>query len=267
MKDKNHGVIVAPGAGFCPGVKKAIDSVLRLEAAGKKPVYTIGPLIHNKQVTDMLEQKGISAINELKEAKDKNGVLVIRAHGITPEFQKEVEAQGMEVVDSTCPLVKRVHNVIDEYAKQGYSTVIIGDGGHAEVIGLLGYTRGKGYVIANADEAKNLPHFDKVNVVSQTTQKEETFLKAAEAVKQKADTCIINNTICHPTKQRQKETIELAKNADLVIVVGGRHSANTARLAKLCGELCPKVLHIENETELEGKDLYNRRGIYAELGY
>ena len=266
MKDKNHGVIVAPGAGFCPGVKKAIDSVLRLEAEGKKPVYTIGPLIHNKQVTDMLEQKGITAINELKEATDKNGVLVIRAHGITPEFQKEVEARGMEVVDSTCPLVKRVHNVIDEYAKQGYSTVIVGDGGHAEVIGLLGYTRGKGYVIANADEAQNLPHFDKVNVVSQTTQKEETFLKAAEAVKKKADTCIINNTICHPTKQRQKETIELAKSADLVIVVGGRHSANTARLAKLCGELCPKVFHIENETELEGEDLISPKTIFITAG-
>lgn len=266
MKDKNNGVIVAPGAGFCPGVKKAIDSVLRLEAAGKTPVYTIGPLIHNKQVTDMLEQKGIRAINELKEAQNKKGVLVIRAHGITPEFQKEVHALGMEVVDSTCPLVKRVHNVINEYAEQGYSTVIVGDGGHAEVIGLLGYTRGKGYVIADAGEVKNLPHFDKVNVVSQTTQKEEIFLKAAQAVKEKADTCVINNTICHPTKQRQKETVELAKSADLVIVVGGKHSANTARLAKLCGELCPKVLHIESEEEINESDILLPKTIFITAG-
>ena len=266
MKDKNHGVIVAPGAGFCPGVKKAIDSVLRLEAEGKTPVYTIGPLIHNKQVTDMLEQKGISAIDELKQAENKKGVLVIRAHGITPQFQKEVEAQGMEVVDSTCPLVKRVHNVINEYAEQGFSTVIIGDGGHAEVIGLLGYTRGKGYVISGADEVKNLPHFDKVNVVSQTTQKEEIFLKAAQAVKEKADICIINNTICHPTKQRQKETVELAKSADLVIVVGGKHSANTARLAKLCGELCPKVLHIESEEEINENDILSPKTIFITAG-
>ncbi len=266
MKDKNHGVVVAPGAGFCPGVKKAIDCVLHLEAAGKKPIYTIGPLIHNKQVTDMLAEKGITSIDELSQAKDKNGVLVIRAHGITPEFQAEVQSQGMEVVDSTCPLVKKVHNVIDEYAKQGYYTVIVGDGGHAEVIGLLGYTRGKGYVIANADEAKNLPHFDKVNIVSQTTQKEETFFKAAEAVKAKADICQINNTICQPTKQRQKETLELAKNADLVIVVGGRHSANTARLAKLCGELCPKVIHVESEEEIRREDVLSPSNIFITAG-
>ncbi len=266
MKDKNHGVIVAPGAGFCPGVKKAIDCVLRLEAEGKKPVYTIGPLIHNKQVTDMLCEKGIFSIDTLEEAKDKNGVLVIRAHGITPEFQKEVESQGMEVVDSTCPLVKKVHNVIDEYAKQGYYTVIVGDGGHAEVIGLLGYTRGKGYVIANAAEAEKLPHFDKVNIVSQTTQKEENFLKAAEAVKKKADICQVNNTICQPTKQRQKETLELAKNADMVIVVGGKHSANTVRLAKLCGELCPKVIHVESEEEIKKEDVLSPKNIFITAG-
>lgn len=266
MKDKNHGVTVAPGAGFCPGVKKAIDCVLRLEASGKKPIYTIGPLIHNKQVTDMLGEKGISSIDKLEEAKDKNGVLVIRAHGITPEFQKEVESQGMEVVDSTCPLVKKVHNVIDEYAKQGYYTVIVGDGGHAEVIGLLGYTRGKGYVIANAEEAEKLPHFDRVNIVSQTTQKEETFFKAAEAVKKKADICQVNNTVCQPTKQRQKETLELAKNADLVIVVGGKHSANTARLAKLCGELCPKVLHVESAEEIRKEDVLPPDHIFITAG-
>lgn len=266
MTDKDQGVTVAPGAGFCPGVKKAIDCVLELEAAGKKPVYTIGPLIHNKQVTDSLEAKGITAIETLDQAKDKNGVLVIRAHGITPEFQKEVEAQGMQVIDSTCPLVKKVHNVIAQYAAQGYETVIVGDGGHAEVIGLLGYTQGKGYVVANAQEAKNLPDFYKVNIVSQTTQKEETFYAAAEVIKAKAKVCQISNTICQPTKQRQKETVELAKNADLVIVVGGRHSANTARLAKLCRELCPKVLHVENADEINQDDVIYPKKVFITAG-
>lgn len=266
MTDKDQGVTVAAGAGFCPGVKKAIDCVLELEAAGKKPVYTIGPLIHNKQVTDSLEAKGITAIENLDQAKDKNGVLVIRAHGITPDFQKEVEAQGMKVIDSTCPLVKKVHNVIAQYAQQGYDTVIVGDAGHAEVIGLLGYTQGKGYVVSDAAEAKKLPAFKKVNIVAQTTQKEETFYAVAEIIKKKAEICEISNTICQPTKQRQKETLEMAKNADLVIVVGGKHSANTARLAKLCGELCKKVIHVENEDEIKQEDVLSPKKIFITAG-
>ncbi|MDR1123810.1 MAG: 4-hydroxy-3-methylbut-2-enyl diphosphate reductase [Elusimicrobiota bacterium] len=266
MKENDFGVTVAPSAGFCPGVRKAIARVFELEAEGKKPVYTIGPLIHNKQVTDSLEAKGITSIDALSRAEDKNGVLVIRAHGITPEFQKEIESCGMEVIDSTCPLVKKVHNVIAKYAGLGYDTVIVGDAGHAEVIGLLGYTQGKGFVVADEEEAKKLPRFEKANIVAQTTQKEQTFYAVAEIVKTKAAVCKISNTICEPTKQRQKETLELAKNADLVIVVGGKHSANTARLAKLCGELCPKVLHIESAEEIRAGDAVKPAKIFITAG-
>ena len=169
--EKEQDVTVAKSAGFCPGVKRAIDKVLELEAAGKKPVYTIGPLIHNKQVTDMLAAKQITSIDRPQEADDKSGVLVIRAHGITPSFQKEVESCGMEVVDATCPLVKHAQNIIAKYAGQGYHTVIVGDGGHAEVIGLLGYTQGKGTVVSGPEEAAKLPHFDKVNVVSRNRRR------------------------------------------------------------------------------------------------
>ncbi len=244
-------VIVAKRAGFCPGVKGAIEKVLELEAAGKKPVYTIGPLIHNKQVTDMLAAKQISAINTPDEATDKSGVLVIRAHGITPQFQTQVQASGMEVVDATCPLVKHAQNIIEKFAREGYHTVIVGDGDHAEVIGLMGYTHGQGVVVSGPEEAAKLPYFDKVNVVSQTTQKESVFYATAEEVKKHAAVCQISNTICQPTKDRQKETIEQAQHADLVIVVGGKHSANTTRLALLCKGLAPAVQHVETETELE----------------
>lgn len=264
--EKEQDVTVAKSAGFCPGVKRAIDKVLELEAAGKKPVYTIGPLIHNKQVTDMLAAKQITSIDRPQDAADKSGVLVIRAHGITPQFQEEVQSCGMEVVDATCPLVKHAQNIIAQYAAQGYHTVIVGDGGHAEVIGLLGYTQGRGVVVSGPEEAAKLPRFDKVNVVSQTTQKESVFYETAEEIKKHADECQISNTICQPTKDRQKETIELAKSADLVIVVGGRHSANTARLALLCKGLAPAVLHVETEDELEAEPVSRANKIFITAG-
>ena len=264
--DTKTDVIVAKRAGFCPGVKGAIEKVLELEAAGKKPVYTIGPLIHNKQVTDMLAAKQISAIDTPDQAADKSGVLVIRAHGITPQFQEQVQASGMEVVDATCPLVKHAQNIIEKFAKEGYHTVIVGDGDHAEVIGLMGYTHGKGIVVSGPEEAAELPHFDKVNVVSQTTQKESVFYDTAEEVKKHADVCQISNTICQPTKDRQKETIEQAQNADLVIVVGGKHSANTTRLALLCKGLTQTVQHVETENELEESMVKKAARIFLTAG-
>jgi len=264
--DKQTDVIVAKRAGFCPGVKRAIDKVLELEASGNTPVYTIGPLIHNKQVTQQLAEKKITSIDKPQQAADKNGVLVIRAHGITPEFQREVESCGMRVVDATCPLVKHAQNVIAQYAAKGYQTVIVGDSEHAEVIGLMGYTQGKGMVVAGPEEARHLPHFEKVNIVSQTTQKESVFFETAEEIKKHADICQVSNTICQPTKERQKETIELAKSADLVIVVGGKHSANTARLALLCKALTSAVQHVETETELDEKLIRNAKKIFITAG-
>ncbi len=258
-------VIVAKRAGFCPGVKSAIDKVLEL-AAGQKPVYTIGPLIHNKQVTDMLSAKHITSIDIPQQASDKSGILVIRAHGITPQFQQEIESCGMEVVDATCPLVKHAQNIIDKFARKGYHTVIVGDSDHAEVIGLMGYTQGRGIVVSGPEEAQKLPTFDKVNVVSQTTQKESVFYQTAEEVKKHSRVCQISNTICQPTKERQKETIELAQNADLVIVVGGKHSANTARLALLCKGLSSAVQHVETETELDETLIKQAKKIFITAG-
>lgn len=254
MHDK-FTVTVAKSAGFCPGVTKAIDCVLELSEKGAPTIYTIGPLIHNKQVIASLEAKRIYAINNLDEIKDKNAVLVIRAHGVTPEFEKEIRGKGLKVVDATCPLVKNVHSVIEKYAAQGYDTVIVGDKDHAEVIGLFGYTGKKGHVVETVEEAKKLPRFSKVNIVSQTTQSEENFSEIAKIINANSDTCVISNTICTPTKNRQKETIELSKAADLMIIVGGKHSANTARLAELCSHLCPNTLHIETEDELNAQNL------------
>ncbi|MDR0311747.1 MAG: 4-hydroxy-3-methylbut-2-enyl diphosphate reductase [Acidobacteriota bacterium] len=263
---EHYGVRVAKSAGFCPGVRRAIDKALELDADGKKPVYTLGPLIHNKQVTDALASKNITSIDSLSEVKNKNATLVIRAHGITPQFRKELEQSGMELCDATCPLVKHAQDIIEKYASQGYDTVIIGDADHAEVIGLLGYADGRGHVAAAAQEADGLPPFKKVNIVAQTTQQESVFEQAAQIIAAKAETYVISNTICRPTRQRQSETMEFAKNADLVIVVGGKHSANTARLAKVCRELSPKTLLIEDERELSATDLKTPKNIFITAG-
>ncbi len=263
---KKEDIIVAKSAGFCPGVKHAIDQVVALEASGKKPVYTLGPLIHNKQATAMLEMKDIRAIDKPEEATDKAGVLVIRAHGITPDLQRAIEACEISVFDATCPLVKHAQNIIAKYAVQDYHTVIVGDKDHAEIIGLMGYTQNRCNVVSSVEEAKALPHFEKVNVVSQTTQQESVFYEIAEEVKKHADECVISNTICQPTKDRQKETVEQAKHADLVIVVGGKHSANTARLAHICQELTQHVQHVETEDELDEKQVETAKRIFITAG-
>ena len=247
-------------------VKHAIEKVMALESSGHKPVYTIGPLIHNKQATQMLEMKDIRAIDSPQQATNKQGVLVIRAHGITPDFQKEIESYGMTVVDATCPLVKHAQNIIAKFAAQSYHTIIVGDAQHAEVIGLMGYAQNNCHVVSTLEQARQLPHFEKANVVSQTTQKESMFYEIANEIKQHANTCQISNTICQPTKDRQKETIEQAQNADFVIVVGGKHSANTARLALLCKGLCAHVQHVETEEELDSTLVKHAQKIFITAG-
>lgn len=244
-------VILAKTAGFCPGVQKAIDRVRKLAQAGKGPVYTLGPVVHNSQVIARLEAEGIHAVESLAEVKGKAGVLVIRAHGITPEREAEVRKQGLEVVDATCPLVKNAQNAISKHARQGYATVIVGDRGHAEVVGLLGYAGVDAFVVAGPEEAEKLPRLDKVNVVAQTTQEEAVFRKTVEAVKRRASTMVVSDTICKPSRARQRETVELAGKVDLMIVVGAKHSANTARLAAICRRLCANTVAVESEADLD----------------
>lgn len=243
-------ITVAASAGFCPGVKGAIDKVLELAKEAKGPIYTLGPLIHNRQVIQTLEEKGVRAVKDASEIKEKGATLVIRAHGIPPEAEAAVRKLGLNVVDATCPLVKKVHRNIAEWAEKGYSTVIVGDADHAEVIGLMGYTSGRGFVVSGPEEAEKLPRLERANIVAQTTQEGDVFLKTAEAVRARAGELIISNTICAPTRERQRETVELSAASDLVIVVGGKNSANTARLFQICAKLAPRAVHIEREDEL-----------------
>ncbi len=259
-------ITVAESAGFCPGVKNAIDKVLELAKSRQRTIYTLGPLIHNKQVIETLKEKNIRAVGSLEEVKDRGAILVIRAHGVPPEEEARIRALGLEVVDATCPLVKHVQKNIQAYAERGYSTIIVGDKDHAEVVGLMGYTEGRGYVVDGPEEVKKLPRLGKANIVAQTTQEGEVFLAAAEAARAVTGELAVSNTICNPTRQRQKETVEFSKDSDLVIVVGGKNSANTARLFQICERLARRAVHIEKEDELGPELFKGARKVFITAG-
>jgi 4-hydroxy-3-methylbut-2-enyl diphosphate reductase len=259
-------VRLAKSAGLCPGVQKAIDRVRKLARAGKCPVYTLGPLVHNSQVIAGLEAEGIHAVESLDEVKGKTGVLVIRAHGIPPELEAKARKEGIAVVDATCPLVKKAHSAISKHARQGYATVIVGDAGHAEVKGLLGYAGQDAFVVSGPEAARKLPRLGKVNIVAQTTQESGVFRQTVEAVQSRARTVVVSDTICKPSRDRQRETVELAGQVDLMIVVGAKHSANTARLAAVCRRLCPNTAAVESEADLDAAAVRAARRIGVTAG-
>jgi len=243
-------VIVAKTAGFCMGVRRAMD--ILLDAANEKSdgkVYTDGPLIHNPQVLEYLEKRDIHVVSGQTDLSQST--VVIRAHGITPTRRKEIEDLGAKVCDATCPHVMRVQSIIKKYAAQGYSTVIVGDKGHAEVIGLLGYAEGKGHVVQELDEIEHLPPMDKVCVVAQTTQDRRMFKEAIDRLKKRYSNCESFETICSSTYKRQDEIINLSKTVDAMIVVGGRGSANTTRLVKICESQGTPTFHVETDAELD----------------
>lgn len=246
------------------GVRRAMDTLL--DAAnenGDGNVYTDGPLIHNPQVLEYLEKRGIQVVKGQKDLS--KSTVIIRAHGITPSRRKEIESTGAKVCDATCPHVMRVQSIIKKYAAQGYSTIIVGDKGHAEVIGLLGYAEGKGYVVQELEEIDTLPPMDKVCIVAQTTQDRRMFKEAIERIKKRYPNSESFETICSSTYKRQDEVISLTKSVDAMIVVGGRGSANTTRLVKICESQGTPTFHVETDAELDLEKLkdYDTVGVTA----
>ena len=255
---------IAKSAGFCMGVRRAVELVL--DAANKypAPIYTIGPLIHNPQVLSMLEEKGISV---LKEIPDKGvGTVLIRAHGIPPETKKRLKKAGFSVIDATCPHVIKVQTIIRKFARQGYRSIIIGDKDHPEVIGLLGYAGDKGIVINHQEELEALPIFEKAIIVAQTTQNSTFFNRVTDWAQKKAPHYKLFNTICDATERRQSEVRELAAESDAMIVVGGRNSGNTNRLVEIVRKMGKPVFHVETENELDPQALADAQTIGITAG-
>ena len=257
-------VILAETAGFCWGVKRAMDIALTVAIDNDGPVYTHGPLIHNPQVIETLEGK------EVYEAKDTQKLsagdnVIIRTHGVTPEVRNTLKAQKLSIADATCPLVAKVQGIIKKYANRGYSTIVIGDTGHAEVIGLLGFAQGLGHVIASADEVKDLPPFDDVCVVAQTTCDTTRYEKVVAKIRERFPEAVVANTICDATGDRQGEVIRMAKDVEAIVVVGGKNSANTARLATIAKEAGVEVFLVETDDEINKEKLsrFGKIGVTA----
>ncbi len=245
-------VIVAKTAGFCKGVRDAIE--ITMEAIQKREdgedICTFGPLIHNRQVLKMLERKGVVEENRIENCAGKK--VVIRAHGIPPNSRQELHAQGSKLLDATCKRVARVHAAIKRHARRGYNTVIVGDADHAEVIGLMGYTEDRGVVINRPEQVKDLPpDWDTVLLVAQTTQNEEVFSEIKKAFLARYPNGIVKNTICDSTQERQADIKKLCSQVEAVVIVGGLHSGNTVRLAEVARDCRIPTFHVETETELD----------------
>ena len=242
-------VKLARTAGFCMGVRRAMEMVLAEAKKRKEPIYTYGPLIHNKQVMALLDSKGIEAVEDFRLLK--SGILVIRAHGIPPEERKLLRASGLRVIDATCPRVAKVQSIIRYHTNKGYSAVIVGDRDHPEVIGLVGYGNGRAHVINHPGDVSLLPDCDRVIVVAQTTQDKEKFQDIVAAVRKRFSDALVFNTICDATLSRQDEVRSFAEHVDGIVVVGGYHSGNTKRLVQVAESVGLPTFHVETEKELD----------------
>ncbi len=231
------------------GVRRAVDMVLDAANRTQGPICTFGPLIHNPQVQEMLREKGIPSINEIPY--QGQGTVLIRAHGVPPQDKIALETAGFKVIDATCPRVIQVQTIIKKHSEKGYTTLIIGDADHPEVRGLLGYAGTRGFTASSLKEVKALPTFDKAVVVAQTTQNTSLYQEIKQWIALTHPHYRIHDTICHSTEKRQAETREIAQKSDAVIVVGGKESGNTQRLAQIARATGKPSMHIEDVSELD----------------
>ncbi|MBF0551745.1 MAG: 4-hydroxy-3-methylbut-2-enyl diphosphate reductase [Deltaproteobacteria bacterium] len=256
-------VKLARTAGFCMGVRRAMDLVLGAVRTEKRKIFTHGPLIHNPQVLDILRKRDVHVTTE---APDTSGhVVVIRAHGIPVESREKLVNSGQEIIDATCPKVIKVQALIDSYAQKGYLPMILGDDDHPEVIGLISYSHGRGIVIKGIDEIPQFQPGEKVLFVAQTTQDKVVF----EDIDRYLRSCDLElkvfNTICDATQRRQDEVRNISQEVEAMVIVGGFDSGNTQRLAKISREAGRPTFHVETDMELAYQPLaqFNTIGVSA----
>lgn len=251
-------VKLAKTAGFCFGVKRAVDTVYEQIEKQQGPIYTFGPIIHNEQVVGDLERRGVSVLNTIDDIdKISNGTVIIRSHGVSKKIYDHIISRGLNCIDSTCPFVKRIHNIVSRESENGSKIIIVGNAGHPEVEGIIGWCRNGADVIETEEEALKYcaPIGAKICIVSQTTFNSNKFQYIVEIIQKKGYNVSIVNTICNATQERQSEAKELASQADVMIVIGGRHSSNTRKLYEICVNECAHTFFIQTLDDLQLKEL------------
>lgn len=240
-------VVLAKRAGFCFGVKRATQ--MAFEAAGKdQNTFTLGPIIHSPQVVNKLEEMGVGVVKELTGVS--NGTVIIRSHGVLASEMEEAQQKQLNVLDATCPFVKKAQEHVKYLSDAGYDVLVVGDAEHPEVQGIVSYGHDKVYVVASGEQVMQLPRMGKMGVVAQTTQSFDNLKSVVTECLRRSGEVRVFNTICDATAVRQQEATELAQEVDCVIVIGGYNSANTRRLAEICTEIQPKTYHIETASEI-----------------
>ena len=249
-------VKLAKTAGFCFGVRRAVDTVYEQVEQTDGPIYTYGPIVHNEIVVQELEEKGVKVLNSEEELKSlTGGTVIIRAHGAGKKVYGLLEQQGVRLVDATCPFVKKIHRIAQKEEANGRHILIIGNAKHPEVEGIRGWCEKASYVVESADEARNLtfPAGEKLCIVSQTTFNYNKFEDIVEIISKKGYDIIVLNTICSATEERQTEAREIASDVDAMIVIGGSHSSNTQKLFEICKKECENTYYIQSRDDLDLK--------------
>lgn len=241
-------IILAKSAGFCFGVKRATRMAFDATGTHEK-LCSLGPIIHSPQLVRKLEEKGVKVVDQVPEAG--NGAVIVRSHGVTRDEMEKIHLRQLEVVDATCPFVKKAQEYAAELSAAGYHLVLVGEEEHPEVQGIVSYAqKGNVSVVADPQAAECLPRSGKIGVIAQTTQSLDNFRQIVGVCLRKAKEVRIYNTICDATSVRQEEARRIAGQVDLMLVVGGRNSANTTRLAVICSDLQPNTQHIETAEDL-----------------
>lgn len=262
-------ITVAKSAGFCFGVQRAVDSVYKELEENSGKIYTFGPIIHNEQVVEDLNKKGIKVIDTVEQLKEiKEGTVVIRSHGVAKEIYDILEQQKLKIVDATCPFVKKIHNIVLDESNNGKTIIIIGNDNHPEVEGIKGWVNGEVIVINKEEQIEklSLPEQTKACIVSQTTFNHNKFKYLVEIIRKKGYDITVVNTICNATHVRQVEAQKISSKVDGMILVGGKNSSNTQKLYDICRNECENTFYVQTVKDLNLHELKSLKSIGITAG-
>lgn len=262
-------ITVAKSAGFCFGVQRAVDSVYKELEENSGKIYTFGPIIHNEQVVEDLNKRGIEVIDTVEQLKEiKEGTVVIRSHGVAKEIYDILEQQKLKMVDATCPFVKKIHNIVLDESNNGKTIIIIGNDNHPEVEGIKGWVNGEVIVINKEEQIEKLSLSEqtKACIVSQTTFNHNKFKYLVEIIRKKGYDITVVNTICNATHVRQVEAQKISSKVDGMIVIGGKNSSNTQKLYDICRNECENTFYVQTVKDLNLHELKSLKSIGITAG-